>query len=205
MLTESAEALAARAYQPVESHPGPAQIARLAELLSAAKKPVAILGGTRWSAEAVAGFQGFAECWHLPVGCSFRRQMLFDHLHPNYAGDVGIGINPALESGIKDADLVLLIGGRFSEMPSSGYTLMDVPYPRQTLVHVHPDPAELGRVYRRISRSPQARAISSSRSPTSRLRKSLFGPPAPPPCTRPISDGPHLRKRVRATCRWGRS
>jgi acetolactate synthase-1/2/3 large subunit len=148
MLTEGAEAPAARAYQPVESHPGPTQIARLAELLSAARKPVAILGGTRWSAEAVAGFQSFAERWHLPVGCSFRRQMLFDHLHPNYAGDVGIGINPALANEIKEADLVLLVGGRFSEMPSSGYTLMEVPYPRQTLVHVHPDSAELGRVYR---------------------------------------------------------
>ena len=148
MLTERAEPPAARAYQPVESHPGPAQIARLAELLAAARRPIAILGGTRWSPESVAGFQAFAERWHLPVGCSFRRQMLFDHLNPNYAGDVGIGINPALASEIRDADLVLLVGGRFSEMPSSGYTLIDVPYPRQTLVHIHPDPTELGRVYR---------------------------------------------------------
>jgi acetolactate synthase I/II/III large subunit len=148
MLTESTEAPAARAYQPVESHPGPGQIARLEALLSAAKRPLAILGGTRWSAESVAGFQRFAERWHLPVGCSFRRQMLFDHLHPNYSGDVGIGINPALANEIKEADLVLLIGGRFSEMPSSSYTLIDVPYPKQTLVHIHPDPSELGRVYR---------------------------------------------------------
>ncbi|MDX0430112.1 thiamine pyrophosphate-binding protein [Sinorhizobium medicae] len=158
MLTQSAEAPAARAYQPVESHPGTGQIARLAELLSSAKRPIAILGGTRWSAEAAAGLKSFAERWHLPVGCSFRRQMLFDHLHPNYAGDVGIGINPALAAEIREADLILLIGGRFSEMPSSGYTLIDVPYPRQTLVHVHPDPGELGRVYRpdlAIAASPQ--------------------------------------------------
>ncbi|THK34477.1 thiamine pyrophosphate-binding protein [Ensifer sp. MPMI2T] len=148
MLTESTEAPAARAYQPVESHPGRSQIARLQELLAAAKRPIAILGGTRWSAESVATFQRFAERWRLPVGCSFRRQMLFDHLDPVYAGDVGIGINPALAKEIKEADLVLLVGGRFSEMPSSSYTLVDVPYPRQTLVHVHPDPAELGRVYR---------------------------------------------------------
>ncbi len=148
MLTESAEAPAARPYQPVESHPGASQIARFAALLAEAKRPLAILGGTRWSAESVAEFQRFAERWHLPVGCSFRRQMLFDHLHPVYAGDVGIGINPALATEIKEADLILLIGGRFSEMPSSGYTLVDVPYPKQTLVHVHPDPGELGRVYR---------------------------------------------------------
>ena len=148
MLTRSADAPAAKAYQPVEGHPGPTQIQKLGALLEGAKRPIAILGGTRWTADSVAAFQRFAEHWSLPVGCSFRRQMLFDHLHPNYAGDVGIGINPALAKEIKEADLVLLIGGRFSEMPSSGYTLMDSPYPRQTLVHVHPDASELGRVYR---------------------------------------------------------
>jgi acetolactate synthase-1/2/3 large subunit len=148
MLTESAEAPAARVYQPVESHPGSSQIARFSALLADAKRPIAILGGTRWSAESVADFQQFAERWHLPVGCSFRRQMLFDHLNPMYAGDVGIGVNPALAKEIKEADLILLLGGRLSEMPSSSYTLVDVPYPKQTLVHVHPDPSELGRVYR---------------------------------------------------------
>ncbi len=97
--------------------------------------------------------------WSLPVGCSFRRQMLFDHLHPNYAGDVGIGINPKLATAIKQADLVLLVGGRMGEMPSSDYTLLKSPYPDQTLVHVHPDAGELGRVYRptlAINASPAA-------------------------------------------------
>jgi acetolactate synthase I/II/III large subunit len=72
----------------------------------------------------------------------------FNPLHPCYAGDVGIGINPALGKRIKDADLVLLIGGRMSEMPSSDYTLLKSPYPDQQLIHVHPDASELGRVYR---------------------------------------------------------
>ncbi|HTO31812.1 MAG TPA: thiamine pyrophosphate-binding protein [Pararhizobium sp.] len=148
MLTQKTEAVAARPYQPVESHPGPGQMKALETLLAKAQRPVAILGGTRWTEDAVRQFQVFAERFDLPVGCSFRRQMLFDHLHPNYAGDVGIGINPALGKEIREADLVLLIGGRFSEMPSSGYSLIDIPYPRQTLVHVHPDPSELGRVYR---------------------------------------------------------
>ncbi|WEZ83059.1 thiamine pyrophosphate-binding protein [Rhizobium sp. 32-5/1] len=158
MLRQHTEAPAAKAYIPVESHPGTSQIAALEAMLAKAERPIAILGGTRWTEGSVAAFQSFAERWHLPVGCSFRRQMLFDHLHPNYAGDVGIGINPALAKEIRDADLILLIGGRFSEMPSSGYTLMEVPYPRQTLVHVHPDPGELGRVYRpdlAIAASPQ--------------------------------------------------
>jgi len=148
MLVRLADAPAAKPYTPVESHPGAAQIAALGDLLDKAKRPLVILGGTRWDEQSVAEIRAFAEAWKLPVGCSFRRQMLFDHTSPSYAGDVGIGINPALAKEVKDADLLLLIGGRFSEMPSSSYTLMDIPYPKQTLVHVYPEPEELGRVYR---------------------------------------------------------
>ncbi len=205
MLTRSAEAPAAKAYQPVEGHPGPAQVKRLGEMLSTAKRPIAILGGTRWTETSVAEFQRFAERWKLPVGCSFRRQMLFDHLHPMYAGDVGIGINPALAKEIKEADLVLLLGGRFSEMPSSGYTLMDSPYPRQMLVHVHPDTSELGRVYR-----PELAIAASPRDFVSALdglapQANPPGPPARKPCTPPISNGRPRRKPDRARCRWARS
>ena len=71
-----------------------------------------ILGGTRWDAESVRQFQDFAKTWNLPVGCSFRRQMLFDNLHPSYAGDVGIGINPALAERVRAADLLLAVGPR---------------------------------------------------------------------------------------------
>jgi acetolactate synthase-1/2/3 large subunit len=148
MLRDTVEAPAPRPYTPVETHPGPAQIAALGELLEKAERPLVILGGTRWTEQAVADFTAFAERWKLPVTCSFRRQMLFDHLHANYAGDVGIGINPKLADAIRDSDLILLAGGRFSEMPSSSYTLIDLPYPRQTFVHVHADAEELGRVYR---------------------------------------------------------
>lgn len=148
MLVKLADAPAAKPYMPVESHPGPAQIADLAARLEKAERPLVILGGTRWDEESVAEMRAFAEAWKLPVGCSFRRQMLFDHLSPSYAGDVGIGINPALAKEVKEADLILLVGGRFSEMPSSSYTLIDIPYPKQSLIHVYPDPSELGRVYR---------------------------------------------------------
>ena len=130
------------------SHPGEAEMRDLAVRISRAERPVMILGGTRWTDQAVRQVERFAERAQIPVGCSFRRQMLFDHLHPSYAGDVGIGINPALAAEIKSSDLVMLIGGRFSEMPSSGYTLLDIPCPQQPLVHVHADSGELGRVYR---------------------------------------------------------
>ncbi|MEQ1950336.1 thiamine pyrophosphate-binding protein [Mesorhizobium sp. CN2-181] len=148
MLTSEAEAPAARRWTPVETRPGEPEMRQLAELLANAKRPFVILGGTRWTAEAKSAFEKAAEAWALPVGVSFRRQMLFDHLHPCYAGDVGISPNPKLASYIKQADLVLMVGGRLGEMPSSDYTLLKSPYPDQTLVHVHADPEELGRVYR---------------------------------------------------------
>ncbi|MBW9058060.1 thiamine pyrophosphate-binding protein [Agrobacterium pusense] len=148
MLVEEVEAPEAKPYTPVEAHPGLSQMAAFAKMLGEAKRPVFIAGGTRWSEESVTGFKAFAEKHKLPVGCSFRRQMLFDHLSPSYAGDVGIGINPALAGEIKEADLVVLLGGRLSEMPSSGYTLLDIPYPSQKLIHIYPEAEELGRVYR---------------------------------------------------------
>ncbi|WP_095086812.1 thiamine pyrophosphate-binding protein [Mesorhizobium sophorae] len=159
MLTSVVEAPIALPHTSVETRPGEAELDALEALLAKAKRPFVILGGTRWDAEAVAQMRTIAEAWSLPVGCSFRRQMLFDHLHPNYAGDVGIGINPKLATAIKQADLVLLIGGRMGEMPSSDYTLLKSPYPDQTLVHVHADAGELGRVYRptlAINASPSA-------------------------------------------------
>ncbi|POO57816.1 thiamine pyrophosphate-binding protein [Agrobacterium rosae] len=148
MLVDLVDAPEAKPYTPVENHPGPQQIAKFVELLNAAKRPMVIVGGTRWTEDSVAKFKTFAETFKLPVGCSFRRQALFDHLSPSYAGDVGIGINPALSKEIKQSDLIILLGSRLSEMPSSGYTLLDIPYPSQRLVHVYPQAEELGRVYR---------------------------------------------------------
>jgi acetolactate synthase-1/2/3 large subunit len=159
MLTSEVEAPEALPHTPVETRPGEAELDALEMLLSSAKRPFVILGGTRWNEDAVAHMRAIAETWSLPVGCSFRRQMLFDHLHANYAGDVGIGINPKLAERIKAADVVLLIGGRMGEMPSSDYTLLKSPYPDQALVHVHADAGELGRVYRptlAINASPAA-------------------------------------------------
>jgi len=148
MLVETADVPQPPAWEQLETHPGLTQMADLQKRLWAAERPIAILGGSRWSEDAVAAFARFAERFDLPVACSFRRQMLFDNLHANYAGDVGIGINPKLLARIKASDLILLVGGRLSEMPSQSYSLLDVPEPGQQLVHVHPDAEELGRVYR---------------------------------------------------------
>ncbi|RIQ56605.1 thiamine pyrophosphate-binding protein [Bordetella avium] len=148
MLVETAEVADAPHYEVIDAAPGAGQMETLAQALASARKPVAILGGTRWSAEAVAQFADFAKTHALPVAVSFRRQMLFPADHPCYIGDVGLGINPALLARLSEADLILLVGGRMSEIPSQTYSLLDIPVPRQKLMHVHPDSAELARVYR---------------------------------------------------------
>ncbi|QDJ48912.1 thiamine pyrophosphate-binding protein [Bordetella hinzii] len=148
MLVETADVPDAPHYEVIDAAPAAGQMETLAQMLAQARKPVAILGGTRWDAEAVARFADFARAHALPVAVSFRRQMLFPADHPCYIGDVGLGINPALLARVRDADLILLVGGRMSESPSQAYTLLDIPVPRQKLVHVHPDSAELARVYR---------------------------------------------------------
>src|SRR5262249_50084034 len=116
--------------------------------LWAAERPIMLLGGSRWSAAACAALARFADRFTLPVATTFRRAHLFDPAHPCYAGDLGIGPNPKLLARVKGADLILLVGGRLGELPSQSYTLIDIPGPRQTLVHVFPGVEELGRVYR---------------------------------------------------------
>jgi acetolactate synthase I/II/III large subunit len=147
MLSERAMVPDATAFEPVESWPGLTDMSRLQKLLWAAKRPVALIGGSRWSEAACAALMRFAERFALPVATTFRRGHLFDALHPCYAGDMGIGPNPKLLARVKGADLVLLIGGRMSEMSSQSYTLFDIPEPQMKLVHVHPGAEELGRVY----------------------------------------------------------
>jgi acetolactate synthase-1/2/3 large subunit len=163
MLTEAATVADALPYQVTETHPGAAQMAELAQRLQAAQQPVAILGGSRWSEQAVQEFAAFAQAWQLPVYCSFRRQMLFPATHTCYGGDLGLGANPKLLARIQASDLVLGVGGRLSEVPSQGYELLAIPSPAQPLVHVHADADELGKLYRptqAIHATPQAFAAA---------------------------------------------
>jgi len=159
MLIERAIVPDAKAFEPVEIWPGLTDMSRLQKLLWSAKRPMVLVGGSRWSEQACAALARFAERFALPVATTFRRGHLFDSLHPNYAGDLGIGPNPKLLARIKSSDLVLLIGGRMGEMPSQSYTLFDIPEPQMTFVHVHPGAEELGRVYHpalAINASPTA-------------------------------------------------
>ena len=148
MLRDEVDVPAPLAFTPHRTAPGASEMQALAAALAKAERPVGVIGGGGWSKRAVADFTAFAENFDLPVGTSFRRQMLFDHLHPSYAGNVGLGINPELARRVSDADLVLLAGCRLGEASSDDYTLLDVPNPEQMLVHVHAGAEELGMVYR---------------------------------------------------------
>lgn len=132
---------------PIQASPASEQLAGLAAILGEAKSPLIIAGGETWDEAACRDLAEFAANWDLPVACSFRSQDRLSALHPCYVGDAGLGINPALAKRIRDADTLIVLGARLGDCTTSGYTLLDVPVPKQKLVHVHPDTAEIGRVY----------------------------------------------------------
>lgn len=147
MLTRRSTAPVLPRAEPALAWPAPGALRALRERLLQARRPLVVLGGSGWDAASCEAFQRFAEAWNLPVGCAFRFQDLFDNTHPQYAGDVGIGINPRLAARVREADLVLAVGARLGEMTTGGYALLEAPRPAQTLVHIHAGPEELGRVY----------------------------------------------------------
>ncbi|MGB9991389.1 thiamine pyrophosphate-binding protein [Pseudoduganella rhizocola] len=169
MLVAQAAVADTRRYQPVQASPAAAQIAQLRAMLAEAKRPLLLLGGSGWNEQARADIVRFAEANALPVSCAFRFQDLLDNQHPHYAGDVGIGINPKLAARVRDADVLIAIGPRLGEMTTSGYTIIESPVPRQRLVHIHPDPEELGSVYQGelmiASGMPQAAAMLAAMEP----------------------------------------
>jgi len=172
MLTRSTSAPVLARAEAAQAWPAPAALADLREKLLAAKRPFVLAGGGGWTPESCAALQRFAEAWALPVGCAFRFQDLFDNRHPQYAGDVGIGINPKLARRVQDADLVIAIGPRLGEMTTGGYTLLQAPRPAQTLVHIHAGAEELGRVYAadlliNASMSCAAQALETLAAPSS--------------------------------------
>src|SRR5215217_1608132 len=126
----------------------PMAMATLMAMLKDACAPVAIVGGAGWCQGTTHFFADFAERIGLPVAVAFRRQDAFPNESPVYAGNLGYGPNPKLVQRVKEADLLLVVGARLGEATTDGYTLVTPDHPDQILVHVHPDPEELGRVYR---------------------------------------------------------
>jgi acetolactate synthase I/II/III large subunit len=147
MLTQTVTAQPLRRLDAVQAWADPGALRALREHLLAAQRPLVLAGGGGWTPQAAAALQRFAENWQLPVANTFRFQDTFDNHHPLYAGDVGLGINPALARRVREADLLIAIGPRLGESTTGSYTLIKAPTPTQKLVHIHASAEELNRVY----------------------------------------------------------
>ncbi len=130
-----------------QAAPRESDLAEVRELLEAAERPLVVVGEGGWTQQTGEDVLAFCEASALPVACAFRCQDFVDNHSPSYSGVLGVAMDDALAARLRDADVVLAVGGRLGEVPTKRYTLLDVPSPRQALVHVHPDPAELGFVY----------------------------------------------------------
>jgi acetolactate synthase-1/2/3 large subunit len=147
VLGEEADAADAEAYRAVRPSPAQEDVVRVQHLLARSERPLVVVGGGGWSAQAAADVQRWAEASRVPVATSFRRQDYVDNASPGYAGVLTIGHDPALASRLRNCDLLLALGTRLGDIATRGYTTLEPPQTPQTLVHVHADPDELGRVY----------------------------------------------------------
>lgn len=148
MLIEEAVAIDRPPLAKLETTLAPVNFGAVFAALRTARAPVAIVGGAGWDAFTGVTFANFAERWGIPVAGAFRRQDAIANDTPAWAGNLGYGPSPKLVQRIKAADLLLIVGARLGEATTDGYTLVTPDHPGQTLIHVHPDPAELDRVYR---------------------------------------------------------
>lgn len=172
MLAAAADVADAKAANIPTPVPAASDLDALQSLLGQSERPLMVVGGPGWSAETREKVQSFARRFDLPVVASFRCQDYFDNRHENYVGHAGVGMDPSLAQMIKTADTLLVIGSRLGEATTNGYSMIDIPNPRQNLIHVHPSADELGTVYRaelpiNTSAAAFADALETLQSPAS--------------------------------------
>ena len=135
------------AYRPNQTGISTHCLDQVVNLLEQSRQPLILNGRAGWTSAATASLERFAAANHIPVAATFRCQDTFDNRHPNYIGDVGISINPELATAIQQADTIIVLGARLGEMTTGGYSLIDIPSPRQNLIHVYPGGEEINRTY----------------------------------------------------------
>src|SRR5262245_36726623 len=146
MLEDTAEAPVIEPLRvPQAGAAAPADLEEIAALIAKAERPLLIAGGGGLgTARGRKALLAASEAHALPVALTFKRQDYFPSTHPNYAGHLGFKIpKPAVERYL-EADLILAVGTRLGEASTQGYTLPASPVPRQTLVHIHDDPSQIG-------------------------------------------------------------
>lgn len=147
MLDETADSTSPARAIISETSPSPAAMRELSELINRAKRPIFVIGGSRWDSESKTVFERFARETKLSVVTSYRRAHLFDAMHPSYAGDLGLSANPNLIERVRNADLLVALGARLGQIPTQSYRLLNAPNPQMRFVHIYPDAEEFGRVY----------------------------------------------------------
>lgn len=130
------------------SHVAPQSVQAVADALATARRPLVVAGGSQWSQDAAEDLARFAAAWDLPVAVPFRRQDRMDNRLPHYVGDLGVGMNPALAAALREADLILSLGSRLGDTLTGGYSAMDPVRPHARVIMVHPDPDQLGTLWR---------------------------------------------------------
>ena len=170
MLTEKTDEKATSFIDQVSSAPSTKDLAQFIEEIKAAENPVLVLGGSIWSEEAEKDLASISEMLGLSILTSHRRQSLFNNLHKNYGGDLGLGVNPKLINRINESDYIVLLGARLSENPSQGFSLFGIPEHDKKIVHIHPGPEEIGRIY-----NPHLGIVSNPIDFVSALNNALKG------------------------------
>ncbi|MHA6263829.1 thiamine pyrophosphate-dependent enzyme [Arenibacterium sp. CAU 1754] len=153
-----------------EPEPAAQAVSQARDMLSGAARPLILYGGCNWTAEGSADMQKFAEASDIPVVSVFRYQDQYDNFSPTFCGEAGVGMVPSVKKLIADADVILAVNNRFGENSTDGYTLLDVPLPKQRLIHVHGSDLELGKVYQPdlgIQAGPNAFASALAAAPVS--------------------------------------
>ncbi|MDB9915812.1 thiamine pyrophosphate-binding protein [Alphaproteobacteria bacterium] len=170
MLTEKTNQNAPGFIDHISSAPTTKNLAQFIEEIKEAKKPMLILGGSVWSQEAEEDLASISEMLGLTIVTSHRRQSFFNNFHKNYGGDLGLDVNPKLINRVNESDYLILLGGRLSENPSQGFTLLNIPEHNKKFVHIHPGPEEIGRIYK-----PHLGIVSSPIDFVSSLNNALNG------------------------------
>ena len=152
------------------SEPAPAlvDIDKAIARLRASKRPLLIIGGGGWTQQGRQDLHEFVSKNNLPVAVAFRYQDLVDSKSSTYVGDAGVGMSKYLKDLIGEADVIFGMNIRFGESTTEGWSLIDVPNPKQALIHSHISDRELGKIYQAeisIHASPNHLAAALAAAP----------------------------------------